>query len=84
MSRFTDKEIEEKIPTIFNSDKQRETKSWNNGLGIKALVLTPSVFFLVSYYILYKPKTFHEILGTFLYPLIFISLGVILLFIMEK
>jgi len=84
MSRFSDKTLEEKISTIRNEENNKEVKRWNEGLIIKGLIIMPSLLFLLNFFIFNTPKNLQELLVFLTYPILLISLGVILFFAMAK
>ena len=84
MSRKPDKKTEERISKILGNKDSEEFKKWNDALGIKFLILFPTLLFLVSFYIFNMPKSPYEFLITLIYPMMLIFSGVILFFVMEK
>ena len=74
--------IEEKISNILSNDNQ--FKAWNEGLGIKLLIILPIIVFVVGLFILNRPESLYEIFFTLLYPFCLIAIGVLLLFIMRR
>ena len=83
MSRFTDKTIDQKSSTIVNDDK-KDIKPWYEGLIIKGLIIMPSVLFIVTFFIFNTPKNPQELLVILIYPILLISLAVILFFCNSK
>ena len=82
MSRYTDKSFEDKYLTILNEDEEELFKAWNQGIGIKLLIIMPSLLFLVGFFIVNTPQNPFELLSILLFPFMFILLGVFLFFIM--
>ena len=74
--------IEEKISNILANDNQ--FKAWNEGLGIKLLILLPIMIFVIGLFMLNKPENLYEIFFTLLYPFFLIAIGVLLLFLMRR
>ena len=74
--------IEEKISNILANDNQ--FKAWNEGLGIKLLVVFPIIVFLIGLFIINRPESLYEIFLTLLYPFFLIAIGVLLLFLMRR
>ena len=74
--------IEEKINNLLVNDNQ--FKAWNDGLGIKLLIIFPIILFVVGLFILNRPESLYEIFFTLLYPFFLIAIGLLLLFIMRR
>ena len=74
--------IEEKISKILDNDNQ--FKAWNEGLGIKLLIIFPIIVFVVGLFFLNRPESLYEIFFTLLYPFVLIAIGVLLLFLMRR
>ena len=74
--------IKKKITNILANDNQ--FKAWNEGLGIKLLIILPVMIFVIGLFILNKPENLYEIFFTLLYPFFLIAIGVLLLFLMRR
>ena len=74
--------IEENTSNILDNDNQ--FKAWNEGLGIKLLIIFPIILFVVGLFILNRPESLYEIFFTLLYPFFLIAIGLLLLFIMRR
>ena len=74
--------IEEKIGNTLANDNQ--FKAWNEGLGIKFLIILPIIVFVIGLFILNRPESLYEIFFTLLYPFFLIAIGTLLLFLMRK
>ena len=81
-SDFNDKVLKEKLQTLLDEDI--ETKRWNEGLLIKSLILLPIIIFIVGLFIVNRPEKLIDILFVFLYPVVLILIGLILLFFMRS
>ena len=81
-SGFNDKVFKDKLETLLDEDN--EIKKWNKGLLIKSLILLPIIIFIVGLFIVNRPETLTDILFVFLYPLVLILIGLILLFLMRS
>ena len=80
-SDFNDEVLRDKLETLL--DEENEIKKWNEGLLIKSLILLPIIIFIIGLFVLNRPENIIEVILLFLYPLILISTGVIILFIMR-
>ena len=80
-SNFNDEILKDKLETLLDEDN--ETKRWNEGLLIKALILLPIIIFIVGLFIVNRPEKLTDILFILLYPLALIFIGLILLFVMR-
>ncbi len=65
-------------------DENNEIKKWNEGLLIKSLILLPVIIFIIGLFIVNKPENLKDVLFLFLYPLVLISIGLIVLFAMRN
>ena len=74
--------VEEKISNILYNDNQ--SKSWNEGLGIKLLIIFPIILFVVGLVILNRPESLYQIFLTLVYPFVLILIGVLFLFLMGR
>ena len=74
--------VDERISNILSNDN--EFKAWNEGLGIKLLIIFPLIVFVVGLVILNRPESLYQIFLTLLYPFVFILIGVLLLFLMGR
>ena len=79
---LNDKSIKEKFEILLDEDS--EIKRWNEGLLIKSLILLPIIIFIIGLFILNRPETLTDVLFVFLYPLVLISIGLIILFFMRS
>lgn len=81
-SEFNDELLKDKLEILLDEDN--EIKKWNEGLLIKSLILLPIIIFIVGLFIVNRPERLADILFVFLYPLVLISIGLILLFVMRS
>tara|TARA_B100000965_G_scaffold170180_1_gene141946 strand:+ start:266 stop:532 length:267 start_codon:yes stop_codon:yes gene_type:complete len=81
-SDFNDELLNDKLETLLEEDN--EIKKWNEGLLIKSLILLPIIIFLIGLFIVNRPTNLIDLLFVFLYPLSFISIGLIILFVMRR
>ena len=77
-----DDDLEEKIKSILTIDDN--SKSWNEYLGIKLLILLPLIIFIIGLFVLNRPESIYEVLFNLIYPFILILLGVGILFVMRR
>ena len=80
-SEFEKEAFDDKIKILL--DEENEIKKWNQGILIKSLILLPTIVFIVGLFIVNKPGSLKDIIFVLLYPLICISLGLIILFAMR-
>ena len=81
-SDFNDELLIDKLETLLEDDN--EIKKWNEGLLIKSLILFPIIIFIVGIFIINRLETLTDLLFVLLYPVILISLGLLLLFVMRS
>ena len=81
-SDFNDELLNDRLETLLEEDN--EIKKWNEGLLIKSLILLPIIIFLIGLFIVNRPTNLIDLLFVFLYPLSFISIGLIILFVMRR
>ena len=81
-SDFNDEALKDKLETLLDEDN--EIKKWNEGLLIKSLILLPIIIFIVGILIVNRPENLTDLLFLFLYPLVLILIGLILLFVMRS
>jgi len=81
-NEFDDLIVDEKITKIQTNDNQ--FKAWNEGVGIKFLIILPVIVFVVGLLILNRPESLYQIFLTLLYPFVLILIGVLLLFLMGR
>ena len=74
--------LNEKLKILLDEDN--EVKKWNEGLLIKSLILLPVIIFIIGLFIVNKPENLKDVLFLFLYPLVLISIGLIVLFAMRN
>ena len=74
--------LNEKFKILLDEDN--EIKKWNEGLLIKSLILLPVILFIIGLFIVNKPENLKDVLFLFLYPLVLISIGLIVLFVMRN
>ena len=74
--------LNEKFKILLDEDN--EIKKWNEGLLIKSLILLPVIIFIIGLFIVNKPEDLKDVLFLFLYPLVLISIGLIVLFAMRN
>ena len=74
--------LNEKLKILLDEDN--EIKKWNEGLLIKSLILLPVIIFIIGLFIVNKPENLNDVLFLFLYPLVLISIGLIVLFAMRN
>ena len=81
-SDFNDKVLKEKFKILL--DEENEIRKWNEGLLIKSLILLPTIIFIMGLFIVNRPENLTDVLLIFLYPLVLISIGLIILFFMTS
>ena len=81
-SDFNDKVLKEKLQTLLDEDI--ETKSWNEGLLIKSLILFPLIIFIVGLFIVNRPESLTDLLFVLIYPIALILIGLMILFVMRS
>ncbi len=81
-SDFCDDLLKEKLKTLLDEDN--EIKKWNQGIWIKLLILFPVIIFLIGLFIINRPENIIDVLFIFIYPLVLISIGLIILFVMRR
>ena len=81
-SDFNEEVFKDKLEILLDEDN--EIKKWNEGLLIKSLILLPVIIFIIGLFIVNKPENLTELLFLFLYPLVLISIGLIVLFVMRN
>ena len=81
-SDLNDEDLKEKFKILLDEDN--EIKKWNEGLLIKSLILLPVIIFIIGLFIVNKPENLIDLLFLFLYPLVLISIGLIVLFVMRN
>ncbi len=81
-SDFCDDLLKEKFKTLLDEDN--EIKKWNQGIWIKSLILFPVIIFLIGLFIINRPENIIDVLFIFIYPLVLISIGLIILFVMRR
>ena len=81
-SDFKGENLNEKFKILLDEDN--EIKKWNEGLLIKSLILLPVIIFIIGLFIVNKPENLKDVLFLFLYPLVLISIGLIVLFAMRN
>ena len=74
--------LNEKFKILLDEDN--EIKKWNEGLLIKSLILLPVIIFIIGLFIVNKPENLKDVLFLFLYPLVLILIGLIVLFVMRN
>ena len=74
--------LNEKFKILLDEDN--EIKKWNEGLLIKSLILLPLLIFIIGLFIVNKPENLKDVLFLFLYPLVLILIGLIVLFAMRN
>ena len=74
--------LNEKFKILLDEDN--EIKKWNEGLLIKSLILLPVIIFIIGLFIVNKPENLKDVFFLFLYPLVLISIGLIVLFAMRN
>ena len=79
---FNKELLKDKLETLLDEDN--EIKKWNEGLLIKSLILLPIIIFIVGLFIVNRPGSLTDILFVFLYPVVLILIGLILLFVMRS
>ena len=79
---FNDEDLKGKLEILLDEDN--EIKKWNEGLLIKSLILLPVIIFIIGLFIVNKPENLKDVLFLFLYPLVLISIGLIVLFAMRN
>ena len=81
-SDFNHKVLNEKFDILL--DEENEIKKWNEGLLIKSLILLPIIIFMIGLFIVNRPEKLTDVLFVFLYPMLLISIGLIILFFMRS
>ena len=81
-SDLNDEVFKEKIKILLDEDN--EIKKWNEGVLIKSLILLPIVIFIIGLFIVNRPENLTDALFVLLYPLVLISIGLIILFGMRS
>jgi len=81
-SDFNHKVLNEKFEILL--DEENEIKKWNEGLLIKSLILLPIIIFMIGLFIVNRPEKTTDILFVFLYPMVLISIGLAILFLMRS
>ena len=81
-SDLNDEVLKEKFKILL--DKEHEIRKWNEGLLIKSLILLPTIIFIIGLFIVNRPENLTDVLLIFLYPLVLISIGLIILFFMTS
>tara|TARA_Y100001968_G_scaffold106242_1_gene96093 strand:+ start:762 stop:1028 length:267 start_codon:yes stop_codon:yes gene_type:complete len=81
-SSFNDEVLKDKLETLLDED--HEIKKWNEGLLIKSLILLPIIIFIIGLFIFNRPENLADVLFVFIYPLILILIGLLLLFILRN
>jgi len=81
-SSFNDEVLKDKLETLLDEDN--EIKKWNEGLLIKSLILLPIIIFIIGLFIFNRPENLADVLFVFIYPLIRILIGLLLLFILRN
>ena len=79
---FNDEVLKEKFKILLEEDD--EIKKWNEGLLIKSLILFPIIIFIIGLFFVNRPENLNEILFILLYPLLLISIGLVILFFMKS
>ena len=79
---FNDEVLKDKLETLLDEDN--EIKKWNEGLLIKSLILLPIIIFIIGLFIFNRPENLADVLFVFIYPLVLILIGVLLLFILRN
>tara|TARA_Y100001968_G_C18857102_1_gene480828 strand:- start:44 stop:307 length:264 start_codon:yes stop_codon:yes gene_type:complete len=80
-SDFNDADLNDKFKILLDEDNQ--TKKWNEGLLIKSLILLPIIIFIIGLFVVNRPANLIDVLFLLLYPLAFISIGLIILYILR-
>tara|TARA_B100000579_G_scaffold79869_1_gene62040 strand:- start:76 stop:342 length:267 start_codon:yes stop_codon:yes gene_type:complete len=81
-SSFNDEVLKDKLETLLDED--HEIKKWNEGLLIKSLILLPIIIFIIGLFIFNRPENLADVLFVFIYPLVLILIGLLLLFILRN
>ncbi len=81
-SDFNDKVLNEKFRILLDEDN--EIKKWNEGLFVKLLILLPIFIFMIGLFIFNRPENLIDVLFILLYPLTLISIGLMILFVMNR
>ena len=81
-SDFKDEELNEKFRILLDEDN--EIKKWNEGLFVKLLILLPIFIFMIGLFIFNRPENLIDVLFILLYPLTLISIGLMILFVMNR
>ncbi len=81
-SDFNNELLKDKLETLLDEDN--EIKKWNEGLLIKSLIVLPVIIFILCLFLVNRPEKLTDLLFLFLYPLVLILIGLILLFFMRS
>ena len=79
---LNDKSIKEKFEILLDEDN--DIKNWHEGVLIKSLILLPIIIFIVGLFIVNRPQNLLDVLFVLLYPLVLISIGLLILFFMRS
>ena len=81
-SDLNDEVLKEKFKILL--EEEHEIRKWNEGLLIKSLILLPTIIFIIGLFIVNRPENLTDLLFILLYPLLLISIGLIILFRMRS
>ena len=84
MKKFDERPLEEKINIIIEDNDLIENRTWNQGIGIKLLVLAPLIIFVTFGIFFYSKDDSIGILTIIFLPVICITLGVYIYSIMIR
>ncbi len=79
-SDFNKEDLKKKFEILLDQDN--EIKKWNEDLLIKIIVLFPTIVFIIGFVVANRPESLIDILFILLYPLLLITIGLIILFVM--
>ena len=79
-SDFNKEDLKKKFKILLDQDN--EIKKWNEDLFIKTIILSPIIIFIIGYVLVNRPEDLIDVLFTFLYLLLMVSIGLIILFFM--
>tara|TARA_Y100001968_G_scaffold63834_1_gene54604 strand:+ start:105 stop:359 length:255 start_codon:yes stop_codon:yes gene_type:complete len=84
MKKFDERPLEEKINIIIEDKDLIENQSWNEGIGVKLLVLAPLIIFVTFGIVFYSKDDSIGIIAIIFLPFICITLGVYIYSIMIR
>ncbi len=80
--KFNDKALNEKFKSLL--EENNNFKNWNEDIFIKSLILLPIIIFIIGLFIVNRPESYKDLIFILLYPMVLISIGLIILFGMRS